>query len=191
MKITTPLNNKDIKRLQVGDRILLSGLIFTMRDQAHKRLVNLIKEAKKNRIIPKLPFPLKGGVIYYTGPCPASPGRIIGSCGPTTSSRVDTYTLPLLKMGLKATIGKGPRSRDIVEYLKKYCSCYFVAPGGCGALISECVKECQVIAYPELGTEAIYRLYVENMPLTVAGDCKGRSIFAYKRKKDYLEKIGK
>lgn len=181
MKLTTPLRTRDIKRLQIGDVVLLSGPIFTARDQAHKRIVDLIKQAESSASSLRLPFPLEGEVIYYTGPSPSPPGRVIGSCGPTTSSRMDSYTLPLLKMGLKATIGKGNRSPEVFQALKRYSACYFVAPGGCGALIAECVKECQIIAYPELGTEAIYRLYVENMALIVAGDWRGRSLFRQQR----------
>ena len=177
MKISTPLKNVDIKRLNVGTRVFLSGRIFTARDQAHKRLIDIIDSAEKRGLAPRLPFPLKGEVIYYTGPCPTPPGRTIGSCGPTTSTRMDLHTMPLLKMGLRATIGKGDRSEEVLRALKRYCACYFVAPGGCGALIAECVKECELIAYPELGTEAIYRLYVEDMPLVVAGDWLGHSIF--------------
>ena len=170
-KIKTPLQDEQIKNLKVGEEVLLSGTIYTARDQAHKRLVRAINQKKR------LPVDLTGQVIYYCGPTPAPKGKVIGSCGPTTSSRMDEFTLALLKAGLKAMIGKGRRSSEVATAIKKYRAVYFLTYAGCGALLSNFVKEARVVAYPELGPEAMYRLLVEDFPLIVGIDNKGKSIY--------------
>ena len=164
-KIVAPLEKKEIKKLKAGDEILLSGIIYTARDAAHKRMVK------------KLPFNLKGQVIYYTGPTPAPPGKIIGSCGPTTSYRMDPYTPSLLRLGLKGMIGKGDRSKEVRAAIKKYQALYLIALGGCGAFYSQFVKKVNLIAYPDLGCEAILKLEVEDFPLIVGIDSYGRDIY--------------
>ena len=164
-RIITPLTSNEIKKLKAGDEILLSGLIYTARDAAHKRMVK------------KLPFDLKGQTVYYTGPTPAPPGKIIGSCGPTTSYRMDSYTPTLLRLGLKGMIGKGDRSQEVIEAIKKYQAIYLIAFGGCGALYSQFVKKTDLIAYPDLGCEAILKLEVIDFPLIVGIDCYGREIY--------------
>ncbi len=171
MKFSTPLNNSDIERLNVGDKLLLSGSIYTGRDAAHKRLIELIDNGEE------LPFNVKGQIIYYTGPAPASPGKVIGSAGPTTSYRMDPYAPKLIALGLKGMIGKGPRSKDVIEAMKKYKAVYFVAVGGAGALISQCIKKVDIVAYEDLGPEAIRCLQVEDFPVIVANDCYGRDLF--------------
>ena len=170
-KITTPLSNEDILSLNVGDEVLLTGIIYTARDIAHKRLLEMIEKAVE------LPFDVDGQVIYYVGPSPSKPGEVIGSAGPTTSYRMDDMTLPLLKKGLKGTIGKGMRSDEIVNYMKEFKSIYFIAIGGIGALMSNSIKKSKVIAFEELGTEAIRELYVEDMPVYVGIDAKGNNIY--------------
>jgi len=167
-KITTPLDEKTAKSLKVGDRVLLSGTINTARDAAHKRLMIDIK---------KPPIPLKDQIIYYCGPTPAMPGRSIGSAGPTTAGRMDSFTGPLLKAGLKGMIGKGGRSREVRELMKKYKAVYFIATGGAGALLAKHIKSTRVAAYPDLGPEAIYELKVIDFPIVVANDIKGKDIF--------------
>jgi len=171
-KITTPLEKKEIKKLKAGDEILLSGIIYTARDAAHQRIVKSLKFKVKS-----LPFDLKNQIIYYTGPTPAPPGKIIGSCGPTTSYRMDSYTPTLLRLGLKGMIGKGDRSQKVIAAIKKYQAIYFIAFGGCGALYSQLVKKSDLIAYPDLGCEAILKLEVINFPLIVGIDCYGRDIY--------------
>ena len=171
IKINSPLTNDVVKKLKIGDEVLLSGTVYTARDQAHKRLTVLL--SNKN----KLPFDLKGTVIYYTGPTPTKPGQVIGSCGPTSSYRMDKYTPELLKLGLKATIGKGRRAKEVVAAMKKYKAVYFAATGGAGALISKCVKSSKVVAFPELGCEAIYKLEVKDFPLIVINDIHGNDLY--------------
>jgi fumarate hydratase subunit beta len=170
-RIHTPLTKENIGSLKAGDEVLLTGVIYSARDQAHKRLVSAINQKKK------LPIDLVGQVIYYCGPTPAPKGRVIGACGPTTSSRMDEFTPALLKAGLKAMIGKGRRSSEVVAAIKKYHAVYLLTYAGCGALLANFVKEASVLAYPELGSEAIYRLEVENFPLIVGIDTKGRDIY--------------
>jgi fumarate hydratase subunit beta len=165
------MKRKQIKFLKVGDEIKLSGVIYTARDGAHKRLVETIK---KNR---KLPFNLRGAIIYYCGPTEKPKGKIIGSCGPTTSARMDGFTPLLLKAGLKGMIGKGSRSKEVIAAIKKYKAVYFLAYAGCGALLSKYVKSAKPIAYHDLGPEAIYKLEVKDFPLIVGIDAKGRSIY--------------
>jgi fumarate hydratase subunit beta len=166
-KINLPLNDKIVSEFKTGDKLLLSGVIYTARDAAHKKMF----------ISKKLPFDIKNQVVYYVGPTPKRPGKIIGSCGPTTSSRMDAFTPYLLSKGLKAMIGKGKRSREVVDACKKYKAVYLIAPSGCGALLAKCVKKVELIAYPELLSEAIYKFDIENFPVFVGIDSKGKSIY--------------
>ena len=177
-KLEAPLTREEVKRLQVGDRVSISGTIYTARDASHRRLIESLKRKRS------LPIPVKNQIIYYTGPAPARPGRVIGSVGPTTSLRMDSYTLPLLKKGLKGMIGKGERSPEIIGALKRYNAVYFVAPGGCGALLAQRIKKAQIVAYPDLGTEAIYRLEVKDFPVIVAGDTRGKYLFRKRGRQD-------
>ena len=170
-KISPPFTDKVITALKAGDRVLISGTIYTARDAAHLRMMQAIKAKSP------LPFDLKGQLIYYTGPTPAPKGKVIGSAGPTTSSRMDTYTPELLSMGLKGTIGKGTRGEKVKSAIKKYKAVYFVATGGAGALLSKTIKSAKIIAYPELGPEAIYKLQVIDFPAIVANDCYGKDFF--------------
>jgi fumarate hydratase subunit beta len=170
-KIKAPFSKSAIKDLKAGDEILLSGVIFTARDQAHKRLDDLIKKGKK------LPVDLKGACIYYAGPTPARPGMAIGSCGPTTSSRMDIFTPKFIERGLIGMIGKGERSKDVKNAIKKHGAIYFIATGGLGALLSTKIKRAKIIAFSDLGPEAIHRLEVEDFPLIVGIDPKGRDIY--------------
>ncbi len=163
-----------ISKLKAGDKVLLSGKIYTARDAAHKRL----KELADNK--QHLPIDLSGKIIYYCGPCPAKPGRVIGSCGPTTASRMDALTPFMLSKGVKATIGKGPRSQELIKSMKKYKSAYLVATGGAGALLAEKVKACKIVAFEDLGPEAVYELEVKDFPVIVAIDAQGGNIFARK-----------
>ncbi|MFC1593151.1 FumA C-terminus/TtdB family hydratase beta subunit [Candidatus Omnitrophota bacterium] len=160
-RIKTPLDKREIEKLKSGDKVLLTGVIYTARDQAHKRLSEAIKRKKR------LPLSLNGQVIYYCGPTRTPKGKIIGSCGPTTSSRMDEFTIPLLKAGLKAMIGKGKRCKEIIRAIKKQKAVYFLAYAGCGALLSRYVQGVKLVAYPELGPEAIYQLRVRNFPLRI------------------------
>lgn len=170
-RINTPLNFNVIKSLKAGQEFFLSGIIYTARDQAHKRLVETIKAGKC------LPIELKSAVIYYCGPTQTPKHKIIGSCGPTTSSRMDDFTPLLLAKGLKVMIGKGGRSKEVKAAIKKHKGIYFVTYAGCGALLAKCVKKVGVVAYSDLGPEAILKLEVEDFPLIVAIDANGRSIY--------------
>ena len=170
-KIELPLTKEIAGDLRAGEYVLLSGTIYTARDAAHKRLVEALEKGEA------LPFPPEGATIYYTGPTPAPPGAVIGSAGPTTAYRMDPYVEPLLKAGVLGMIGKGARKGDVPELIKKYKAVYFAAPGGCGALLGKCIKECEIIAYPDLGTEAVRRLKVEDFPVFVAQDSFGNSIY--------------
>lgn len=160
--------------MRVGDKIIFSGVIFTARDQAHKRLVEAVRKKTK------LPFELKGAVIYYCGPTKTPKGKVIGACGPTTASRMDRFTPELLKAGLKAMIGKGGRSREVIVAIKKHKAVYFITHAGCAALLSRFVLKASAIAYKDLGPEAILKLEVKDFPLIVAVDSKGRSIYDQK-----------
>lgn len=168
--LKTPLKEEDITSLQAGDIVSITGIIYTGRDAAHKKLVELITNNKE------LPFQIDKAIIYYTGPAPKSPGRIIGSCGPTSSYRMDAYSTPLMKLGLRVMIGKGPRSDEHIEDIKKYKGVYLQAVGGAAALISETVKKMDLVAFPELGPEAIYKLEVENFVATVTYDSLGNDL---------------
>ena len=171
ISITTPLRESDILSLKAGDRVLLQGVIYTARDAAHKRLVELLREDKD------LPIDLAGQIIYYTGPAPAKPGELIGAAGPTTAYRMDPYTIPLLAAGLKGMIGKGDRGEAVMDAIKSYQAVYFAATGGAALLYSRSIKKATVVAYPELGPEAILRLEVEDFPVIVAIDCRGRNLY--------------
>jgi fumarate hydratase subunit beta len=169
--LKTPLSEKVVRSLKIGDKVLISGILFTARDAAHKRLLELIKNGKE------LPFDPNGQIIYYVGPTPAQPGSVIGSAGPTTSARIDPYLEALLKLGLKGSMGKGPRAAKVKENLKKYRAVYFAATGGAGALLSKKIKKANVIAFEDLGPEAIYKLDVEKFPAIVAYDSNGGDLF--------------
>lgn len=171
-RIAAPLDRRDAAELRAGDSVLLSGTIYTGRDAAHKRLCALLDEGNP------LPIPLKGQVIYYAGPCPAKPGQPIGSCGPTSSYRMDAYAPRLCDLGLIGMIGKGPRSAGVLEAIRRNGGVYFAAVGGAGALIAECVKSARVVAFEDLGTEAIRELTVVDLPLIVAADCAGGDLYA-------------
>ncbi len=175
-KLTTPLNEDRIISLKTGEIVLITGTIYTARDAAHKKIVESIKKRKK------LPLDLRNQIIYYAGPTPAKEGAPIGSCGPTTSSRMDSYTIPLLEKGLKGMIGKGKRNEEVIKTIKKHKAVYFLAVGGAAALLATKVKKAKVIAYPQLGTEAIRELEVKDFPVIVAIDCKGKNIFERKKK---------
>ncbi len=170
-KISVPLCEQDIERLQVGDYVYLTGFIYTARDAAHKRMYEAMKKGED------LPIDLKGNVIYYLGPSPARAGRVIGSAGPTTSTRMDKYTPDLLDVGLKGMVGKGVRSPEVIEAMVRNHAVYFAAVGGAGALLSRCIKKSEVVAYEDLGTEAIRRLFVENLPVIVVIDKDGRNLY--------------
>lgn len=170
-KVTLPLTDEQIKSLKVGDILEMTGVIYTGRDAAHKRLVELIEKNEE------LPIDVNGGVIYYVGPTPAKPGRAIGSAGPTSSYRMDAYSEPLLKKGLKIMIGKGPRSEEYKQQLVKYNAVYLSAIGGAAASISETIKKCDLVCYEDLGAEAIYRLEVENFFSIVTYDTLGNDLF--------------
>ena len=178
-KITMPLTAEKAAELHCGDNVLLSGVIYTGRDAAHKRLTELIDAGKE------LPFDVKDSVIYYVGPAPAKPGQVIGSAGPTTSYRMDAYASALLDLGLKGMIGKGKRSPEVIESMKKNGAVYFGAIGGCGALLAKCIKKAEVICYEDLGAEAVRRLEVENLPAVVVIDSKGNNLYEEGRK-NYL-----
>jgi len=170
-KINTPLERKKIEKLKVGEEILLSGVIYTARDRAHKRLIEALRRNKG------LPINLKDAILYYCGPTKTPKGKIIGSCGPTTSSRMDEFTPPLLKRGLAAMIGKGSRSEEVKRAIKKYKAVYFLTYAGCGALLAKNIKKSERVAYKELGPEAILKLEVKDFPLIVGIDARGRSIY--------------
>jgi fumarate hydratase subunit beta len=174
--LKTPLSTEDVVALQSGDRVTISGRIYTARDAAHRRLIELIESGRD------LPIPLEGQAIYYVGPSPAPPGRVIGAAGPTTSYRMDPYTPQLLKLGLKAMIGKGKRSPEVREALKKHKSVYLAAIGGAGALMAKAVKEARIVAYEDLGPEAIRELRVEQLPAIVVNDTFGNDLYAEGKK---------
>ncbi len=175
--LTMPLSDEDVIQLKAGDIVYLTGIMYTARDAAHKRLVDLIDEGKE------LPFDLKGSVIYFVGPTPPKPGDPIGSAGPTTSYRMDAYSPILIERGQKGMIGKGKRNEAVKEACKKYKAIYFGATGGAGALIGKTIKSAEVIAYPELGPEAIRRLLVEEFPVTVINDTYGNDLYDMGRAK--------
>ena len=171
INITSPIDAEIIEKLTVGTRVLISGVIYTARDAAHQRLSQALDRGDR------LPFDLKGQTLYYMGPSPARPGQIMGSAGPTTSSRMDIYTPRLIAAGIRAMIGKGSRSPEVREAIRKYKAVYLVTIGGAGALLAKSVKQAEVIAYEDLGAEAILRLTVDSFPAVVANDIYGKDLF--------------
>ena len=171
IKLTMPLTDELVEKLRIGQKVFLNGVLYTGRDAAHKKMIALLDNEKK------LPIDLRGQVIYYVGPSPAKPGRVIGSAGPTTSGRMDAYAPRLMAMGLKGMVGKGKRSPEVIKAMKHYKAVYFAAVGGAAALISRCIKEAEVVAYPELGPEAVHRLVVENFPVIVVNDTLGGDLY--------------
>jgi fumarate hydratase subunit beta len=170
-EIGTPLTDADVESLKAGDRVRITGVIYTARDAAHGRLWPLIEKGQA------LPFDVKGAIIYYTGPSPARPGDVVGSVGPTTASRMDKFTPALLGLGLKGTIGKGYRGQAVKDALRQHKGVYLGAIGGAGAVLSRHVKTLEVVAYEDLGTEAIRRLDVEGFPAIVINDCHGGDLY--------------
>lgn len=170
IKIQLPLKDADLERLRAGDHVLLSGVIYTARDAAHKRMIASLEKGES------LPIDVRGQVIYYVGPTPARPGRVIGAAGPTTSMRLDPYTPRLLEAGLKGIVGKGGRGPTVREALKKHKAVYFLAVGGTGALLSQRIKKVDVVAYEDLGTEAVRRIEVEDFPAVVVNDIHGNDL---------------
>lgn len=175
MKLQTPITKSKLASLHAGDRVTLTGTIYTARDAAHKRMTEMIDRGEK------LPFEIKDAIIYYTGPTPAPPGRVIGSAGPTTSYRMDAYAPRFLDLGQGAMIGKGPRSEEVTEAMTRNGAVYFAAVGGAGALMAKCIISSEVIAFEDLGAEAVRKLQVVDMPLIVATDSRGRDFY---RKED-------
>ncbi|NMA54404.1 MAG: Fe-S-containing hydro-lyase [Firmicutes bacterium] len=171
IKINPPVSTDEVRALQAGDNVLITGTIYTGRDMAHKRLVELLQAGKQ------LPIDLKGQFIYYVGPSPAKPGLAVGSAGPTTSYRLDPYTPALLELGLKGMIGKGTRSAEVIAAMKKHGAVYFGAVGGAAALISKSIKRAEVICYPDLGAEAVHKFYVEDFPAIVVIDSHGQNLY--------------
>lgn len=169
--IKVPLEKKDINHLKAGDYVYLSGIIYTARDAAHKRMYDAMKKGEE------LPIKLDGNIIYYLGPSPAREGQVIGSAGPTTSSRMDKYTPDMLDLGLKGMVGKGKRSAEVIEAIKRNGAVYFAAVGGAGALLSKCIKSAEIVAYDDLGTEAVRRLEIEELPVIVVIDKDGNNLY--------------
>ncbi|MDI6893101.1 MAG: Fe-S-containing hydro-lyase [Bacillota bacterium] len=170
-QVTTPLTDEAVAELRAGDRVLISGYIYAARDAAHKRLYELLQKGEE------LPFDIEGAVVYYVGPTPPKPGQVIGSAGPTTSGRMDPYTPALIRVGLKGMIGKGLRSQAVKDAMKEHGAVYFAAVGGAGALIAKSIVESEVVAYEDLGAEAIRRLRVENFPVVVVNDRYGGDLY--------------
>lgn len=169
--INAPISDEDAKSLHSGDYVYITGTIYTARDAAHKRMAEALSAGQP------LPIDMKNNIIYYMGPSPAREGRPIGSAGPTTASRMDRYAPKLLDLGLTAMIGKGKRSKEVLDAVKRNRSVYFAAVGGAGALLSKCIKTSEVVAYDDLGTEAIRKLYVEDFPVIVVADCEGGYLY--------------
>ncbi|MGC8723375.1 MAG: Fe-S-containing hydro-lyase [Acidobacteriota bacterium] len=174
--LKTPLTDADVQKLRIGDSVRLSGTIYTARDAAHKRMVEGLDKGQP------LPFDIKGSLVYYVGPSPTKPGNVIGSAGPTTAYRMDPYAPRLMEIGMKGMIAKGKRSDAVKEAMAKYKVVYLGATGGAAALIAKCIKKCDVIAYEDLGPEAVRRLEVEDMPLVVVTDCHGGDLYIEGRK---------
>ena len=169
--LTLPLSDEDIEQLKVGDYVYLTGIVYTARDAAHKRMNDALDEGKD------LPIDIKGQIIYYMGPSPAREGRVIGSAGPTTATRMDKYAPRLLDLGLKGMIGKGKRSQEVLDAVVRNKALYFAAVGGAGALLSRCITSAEVVAYDDLGTEAIRKLTIKDFPVIVAADVHGNKIY--------------
>ena len=174
--LVTPLSKDDIRTLRTGDLVFISGTIYAARDAAHKRMIEALDRGEN------LPFDVRGQIIYYVGPTPAKPGNVIGSAGPTTSGRMDAYTPRLLELGLAGMIGKGNRSRTVMDAIRDNVCVYFAATGGAAALISRCIRSYTVLAWPELGPEALAAMDVENFPVTVVADCYGGDLYEEGRK---------
>jgi fumarate hydratase subunit beta len=174
--IETPLSKEEVKKLKAGDIVNISGVIYTARDAAHKRMIGMLEEGKS------LPFDIKDQIIYYVGPCPAKPGEVIGSAGPTTSGRVDAYTPKLIELGLSGMIGKGLRDNGVIEAMKRYGAVYFGAIGGAAALIAKSIINEEIIAFPDLGTEALRKLTVKEFPVTVIIDSSGNNLYEIGKK---------
>lgn len=171
VKLTTPLTREAVRNLKAGDSVLISGVIYTARDAAHKRLCELVAQGKE------LPMDVKDSIIYFVGPTPAKPGQAIGSAGPTTSYRMDAYSPILIEQGLTGMVGKGKRGPEVIDAMKQYGAVYFGAIGGCGALLSQCIKKAEIVAYEDLGAEAIRRLEVEDFPVVVIIDSEGNNLY--------------
>ena len=182
IKITAPLSREEARKLKSGDSVLISGVIYTARDAAHKRLCELADKGQE------LPLDIRDSIIYYVGPTPAKEGQAIGSAGPTTSYRMDAYSPTLIRLGETGMIGKGKRGPEVIAAMKEHGAVYFGAIGGCGALLSKCIKKAEVIAYDDLGAEAIRRLEVEDFPVVVVIDSEGNNLYE-KGKADYLSSI--
>ena len=182
VKITTPLTREAVRNLKAGDSCLISGVIYTARDAAHKRLCELVAQGKE------LPMEVKDSIIYFVGPTPAKPGQAIGSAGPTTSYRMDAYSPILIEQGLTGMIGKGKRGPEVIDAMKEHGAVYFGAIGGCGALLSQCIKKAEIVAYEDLGAEAIRRLVVEDFPVVVIIDSEGNNLYET-GKTNYLASI--
>ena len=170
-RLETPIDKEKLKALRAGDMVYLSGTVYTARDAAHKRMMESLDKGEP------LPFPLEGSVIYYVGPTPEAPGQVIGAAGPTTSGRMDAYAPTLMSVGARGMIGKGARLPEVVEAMKKYSGVYFGAIGGAGALLAKCIKSAELIAYEDLGAEALRKLWVQDMPLVVIIDCQGSNLY--------------
>lgn len=177
--VNLPLTEEKARQLRCGDTVYLTGEVYTSRDAGHKRMVELLSRGED------LPFDPQNATIYYVGPSPARPGQIIGSAGPTTSGRMDAYAPRLLSVGARGMIGKGARSAEVVEAMKRYSGVYFGAIGGAGALLAKCIKKAELIAWEDLQSEALRKLWVENMPLVVVIDCEGNDLYE-KGRADYL-----
>lgn len=182
-KIQTPFTREDARSLKAGDTCLITGAIYTARDAAHKRLCDLLAQGGE------LPMEMENAIIYFVGPTPAKPGQAIGSAGPTTSYRMDAYSPALIAIGQTGMIGKGKRGDEVISAMKKYGAVYFGATGGCGALLSGCIKKAEIVAYEDLGAEAIRRLEVEDFPVTVIIDSEGRNLYETGRQ-EYLQAFG-
>lgn len=180
IRLNSPLTSAQVEQLHAGDRVLISGVVYTARDVAHKRIVEMLELGKKP------PFELEGAVVFYAGPSPARPGAVIGAIGPTTSGRMDPYTPALLKAGVRATIGKGKRSREVIDAMKKYRAVYLSAIGGVAALLAKSIESCETIAFPELGPEAVRKLVVKDFPAFVINDVDGRDLYE-ERASEYRE----
>ena len=178
-RVTLPLTEELAKTLKAGDEVLLTGTIYTSRDAGHKRMCETLAKGEP------LPFNPENATIYYVGPTPAKPGQVIGSAGPTTSGRMDAYAPTMMSVGARGMIGKGARLPEVIEAMKKYSGVYFGAIGGAGALLARCIKKCELVAYEDLGAEALRELYVEDMPLVVIIDSEGNNLYELGRQ-DYL-----
>ena len=182
-KLQTPFTRDMARSLKAGDACLITGVIYTARDAAHKRLCELLEKGMP------LPLDMENAIIYFVGPTPAKPGQAIGSAGPTTSYRMDAYSPALIAIGQTGMIGKGKRSPEVISAMKQYGAVYFGATGGCGALLSKCIKKAEIVAYEDLGAEAIRRLEVENLPVTVIIDSEGNNLYEIGRT-EYLSSVG-